>query len=150
MYTRLATFRAVLVIISVCVTLSPPRGLLPGAPAEKRSGRWDPAVPASAAADRKGPRLGPRRSAHDNIPRAPFVIRNHGERWADEIRPRPRRSPDPPCSIGAAPGRPRRTKRRTAGNAARSVFRRGACKRGKPAEPLLGGRLRPVERRRIM
>src|SRR5438045_518272 len=136
MYTRLATFRAVLVVISVCVTLSPPRGLLPGASAEKRSGRWDPAVPASAAADRKEPRPHPRRSAHDNNPRAPFMIRSHGEKWADEIRPRPRRSRDPPCSIDAAPGRQRRTKRRTAGKTARSVFRRGACKRGKPAERL--------------
>src|SRR6202023_180194 len=130
MYTLFATFGAVPVLIAVCITRSPPEGSLQGASPEMRSRRRGPAVPASAAVDRKGPQRRPRRSAHDNRPPAPFVIRSHGERSADEIRLRPRRSRDPPYSKGGALDRPRRTMRNTAGKAARSVFRRGACRRG--------------------
>src|SRR5260370_24733370 len=133
MYTLFAKFRAVLVVTSVCVTPSPPGISLQGAPPEIRTGRLGPAVPASAAADRKEPRRGLRRSVHDNIPPTPFVIRNHAERSADEIRPPPPRFRDPPYPIGGVLGRSRRTMRRTAGKAARSVFRRGACRREKPA-----------------
>src|SRR5690348_106467 len=116
MYTLFAKFGAVLVVIAVCVT-TPPGGSLRAASREMRSGPRGPAAPASAAADRKALRRHLRRSAHDNIPPAPFVIRNRGERSADEIRLRPLRSQDPPCSIGGALDRPRRTMRRTAGKA---------------------------------
>src|SRR4051812_41449649 len=102
MYTLFATLGAVLVLIAVCITRSPPRGSLPAAFPEMRSGCRSPAAPAWAAVDQKGPQRRPRRSAHDNKPLAPFVIRNHGERSADEIRPRPLRSQDPPYSIGGA------------------------------------------------
>src|SRR5260370_34842786 len=109
MYTLFASFRAVLGVTSVCVPPSPPGISLQGAPPEIRSGRLGPAVPASAAADRKEPRRGLRRSVHDNIPPTPFVIRNHAERSADEIRPRPRPVRDPPHPRGRVLGRSRRT-----------------------------------------
>src|SRR5271165_5242666 len=102
MYTRFVTLGAVLVlmVIAVCVIRLPPAGSLGAPPHGIRSERRDAAVPASAAADRKGPRRRLRRFAHDNSSPAPFGIRNRGERSVDGIRPRLRRSRDPPYSTG--------------------------------------------------
>src|SRR5260370_29644850 len=100
MYTLFATSGDAIVLIAVCIIRSPPGGSLPAASPEMWSERRGPAVPASAAVDRKGPQRRPRRSAHDNRPPTPFVIRNHGERPSDEIRLRPRRARDQPYSIG--------------------------------------------------